>query len=93
VAIARALFTRPEIIIFDEATSALDQASENLIAETLRKLAAGTTVVIIAHRLTTVENCDRLIWLEAGRVRVAGTPAEILPLYRAAMDNQSRELR
>jgi ABC-type multidrug transport system fused ATPase/permease subunit len=85
VAIARALFTRPEIIIFDEATSSLDQASENVIAETISKLTTGTTVIIIAHRLTTVEHCDRLIWLEGGRVRDAGPPAEILPRYRAAM--------
>jgi len=85
VAIARALFTRPEIIIFDEATSSLDQASENLITETIRKLTTGTTVIIIAHRLTTVENCDRLVWLEGGHVKDAGPPAQILPLYRAAM--------
>ena len=85
VAIARALFTRPQIIIFDEATSALDQASENIIAETIGKFPAGTTVIIIAHRLTTVENCDRLIWLENGRAREAGPPADILPRYRASM--------
>jgi len=81
VAIARALFTQPQIIIFDEATSALDQGSENIIAETIKKLPAKTTVVIIAHRLTTVENCDRLVWLEEGRVKAEGPPAEILPHY------------
>jgi ABC-type multidrug transport system fused ATPase/permease subunit len=91
VAIARALFARPEIIIFDEATSALDQASENLITETIGKLAAETTVVIIAHRLTTVENCGRLIWLEGGRVRAEGPPAEILPFYRAAMEKKAQD--
>ena len=90
VAIARALFARPEIIIFDEATSALDQASENLITGTIKRLAAETTVVIIAHRLTTVENCGRLIWLDDGRVRAEGPPAEILPLYRAAMEERSQ---
>jgi len=85
VAIARALFAKPEIIIFDEATSALDQASENLIAETIRKLKSENTVVIIAHRLSTVENCDRLIWLEGGQVRASGPPAQILPRYLAVM--------
>ena len=90
VAIARALFTRPEIIIFDEATSSLDQASENIITETIGKLTAETTVVIIAHRLTTVENCDRLVWLDDGRVRAEGPPAEILPLYRAAMEEKGQ---
>jgi ABC-type multidrug transport system fused ATPase/permease subunit len=83
VAIARALFARPEIIIFDEATSALDQASENIIASTIAGLSAKITAIIIAHRLTTVENCDRLLWLEGGRVREEGRPAKILPLYRA----------
>jgi len=91
VAIARALFTRPEIIIFDEATSALDQASENIIASTITGLSKKTTVIIIAHRLTTVENCDRLIWLEDGKVWGEGSPAEILPLYRAAMAGKSKE--
>ena len=85
VAIARALFTGPKIVIFDEATSSLDQASENLITETIMKLAGDTTVISIAHRLTTVENCSRLIWLEKGRVRETGPPAEILPRYRTAM--------
>jgi len=85
VAIARALFAGPQIIIFDEATSALDQASENLIASTVAGLSEKTTVIVIAHRLTTVENCGRLIWLENGRVRESGPPAEILPRYRAAM--------
>jgi len=92
VAIARALFTRPEIIIFDEATSALDQASENVIASTIAGLAEKTTVIIIAHRLSTVENCDRLIWLEEGRVRDSGPPADILPRYRAAMADTKLQL-
>ncbi|MDR2935625.1 MAG: ABC transporter ATP-binding protein/permease [Candidatus Adiutrix sp.] len=91
VAIARALFARPEIIIFDEATAALDQACENIIASTIAGLSEKTTVVIIAHRLTTVENCGRLIWLEDGRVRAEGPPAEILPLYLAATSEKSRE--
>ena len=91
VAIARALFARPEIIIFDEATSALDQASESLIADTIRELAGDTTVIIIAHRLTTVENCDRLIWLEGGQVKAEGPPAGILPRYRADMDRKGKE--
>ena len=93
VAIARALFTRPEIIIFDEATSALDQASENIISETIKKLPGSTTVIIIAHRLTTVESCDRLIWLEDGRIRESGLPAEILPFYRVAQERKIREKR
>ncbi len=85
VAIARALFTRPDIIIFDEATSALDHASENIIASTIEHLPGETTVFIIAHRLTTVERCDRLIWLDNGRVRDQGPPSIILHRYEKVM--------
>lgn len=81
VSIARALYTEPEVLIFDEATSSLDQASESRIAKTARQLKGKTTSVIIAHRLTSVESCDRVIWLEAGRIRAVGTPADLLPLY------------
>ncbi|MDR0881188.1 MAG: ATP-binding cassette domain-containing protein, partial [Candidatus Adiutrix sp.] len=85
VAIARALFTKPDIIIFDEATSALDQASENIIADTIAQLPGETTVFIIAHRLTTVAHCDRLIWVEGGRLRDQGPPEVILPQYEKVM--------
>ena len=85
VSIARALFTDPDLIIFDEATSSLDQASENLIKHTIENLRGQITTVIIAHRLSTVESCDRLFWLEGGRLKDAGPPEEILPKYRAAM--------
>jgi ABC-type bacteriocin/lantibiotic exporter with double-glycine peptidase domain len=90
VAIARALFTQPRILIFDEATSALDQASENLIAETIKTLSREITVIIIAHRLSTVEHCDTLAWLERGKIRASGPPAEILPRYLAYMAEAGR---
>jgi len=63
------------------------------LSGTIRKLATETTVVIIAHRLTTVENCDRLIWLDDRRVMAEGPPAEILPIYRAVMEGKGPELR
>lgn len=85
VAIARALFTSPEVIIFDEATSALDQASENIIKHTIDELKGKITTIIIAHRLTTVEDCDFLVWLENGRVRKTDKPSQILPQYMATM--------
>jgi ABC-type multidrug transport system fused ATPase/permease subunit len=86
VAIARALFANPQIIIFDEATSALDQLNENMIKQTIGNLPSGITVIIIAHRLSTVETCDRLIWLEGGRVKEEGLPSVILPRYKALTD-------
>jgi ABC-type multidrug transport system fused ATPase/permease subunit len=87
VAIARALYPQPQIIIFDEATSALDQASENIIKNTLERVQGQLTSIIIAHRLTTVEKCDTLIWLEAGQVKMVGPPQIVLPLYLKAMPN------
>lgn len=86
VSIARALFTRPDIMIFDEATSALDQASENVIKHTIENIKSGITAIIIAHRLSTVENCDVLFWLENGRLKESGPPSKILPLYQQAMN-------
>ncbi|MDR1081664.1 MAG: ATP-binding cassette domain-containing protein [Deltaproteobacteria bacterium] len=81
VAIARALYSEPQVILFDEATSALDQASENIIRRTLAEAGEDVTTVVIAHRLSTVELCDVLYWMEAGRIVGAGPPSEIIPLY------------
>ncbi|MBD5137548.1 MAG: ABC transporter ATP-binding protein [Lachnospiraceae bacterium] len=82
VAIARALYARPEILIFDEATSALDTGNENYIISSVEKLRGNMTCIIIAHRLTTVENCDMLYWIDGGRVVEYGEPAKVLPRYR-----------
>lgn len=78
VALARALAGKPELLILDEATSALDSASEKLIQESIRALHGDVTVVIIAHRLTTIEHSDRLLVLEQGRITEEGTPQELL---------------
>jgi len=85
VAIARALYSEPELIIFDEATSSLDMKNEKSIHETILSLRAKVTIVIIAHRLSTVENCDSVIWLDKGHVRMAGSVDRVLPEYTAAL--------
>ena len=82
VSIARALYTRPQLIIFDEATSALDGATEQAIQQTIESLRDYMTVVIIAHRLTTVEKCDWLYWVEKGKIHMAGTAQNILKKYK-----------
>ena len=78
IAIARALVTNPRILIFDEATSALDYESEEAIQANMREIAAGRTVIIIAHRLAAVTRCDRIITLERGKIVEDGSPAELM---------------
>ena len=78
LAIARALVTSPRILILDEATSALDAESEEIVQKNLKAIAAGRTVIIIAHRLSAVRQCDMLITLEAGRIVERGSHAELL---------------
>ncbi|MDR1084693.1 MAG: ABC transporter ATP-binding protein/permease [Deltaproteobacteria bacterium] len=90
VAIARALYSKPDIIIFDEATSALDLASENIIKRTLENTQSQMTCIIIAHRLTTVEGCDELLWLEDGRIKMAGPPETVIEIYKKFMTELSQ---
>jgi subfamily B ATP-binding cassette protein HlyB/CyaB len=73
IAIARALITDPRILIFDEATSALDYESERIIQHNMKEIAKGRTVLIIAHRLSTVRATDRIVTLERGRLVEDGT--------------------
>lgn len=78
LAIARALITDPRILILDEATSALDAESEEIIQNNLSAIAQGRTVLIIAHRLSAVRPCDRIITVEAGEITEAGSHEELL---------------
>ena len=73
IAIARALVTDPRILIFDEATSALDYESERIIQHNMKEIAKGRTVLVIAHRLSTVRAMDRIITFERGRLIEDGT--------------------
>ena len=68
IAIARALVTDPRILIFDEATSALDYESERIIQQNMKNIASGRTVLVIAHRLSTVRTADRIVTLDRGRL-------------------------
>ena len=78
LAIARALATRPRILILDEATSALDYESERIIQGNMRAICKGRTVIIIAHRLAAVKDCDRIISLSDGRIVEDGAHRELL---------------
>jgi ATP-binding cassette, subfamily B, bacterial HlyB/CyaB len=78
IAIARALITDPRILIFDEATSALDYESERIVQANMRGISKGRTVLIIAHRLSTVRQADRIITIERGRIVEEGSHDELI---------------
>lgn len=77
VGLARALYRKPSILILDEATSALDNETERKISEAIESLHGKLTTVIVAHRLSTVRSCDRILFLENGRVSGIGTFEEL----------------
>jgi ABC-type multidrug transport system fused ATPase/permease subunit len=76
--IARALYHRPDVLVFDEATSALDGMTEDAVMEAVQRLSAQCTLILIAHRLRTIQACDRIVMLEAGRIVADGTYSELL---------------
>ncbi|MCM2258300.1 MAG: ATP-binding cassette domain-containing protein, partial [Vicinamibacteria bacterium] len=78
LAIARALLRDPRVLVLDEATSALDAESEALVQEALARLQAGRTTLVIAHRLSTVRNADRVVVLDHGRIVQQGPHARLL---------------
>lgn len=78
IAIARALLHNPRILIFDEATSALDYESENIIQKNLKTICEGRTVIIIAHRLSTLKNVDKIMTIDRGKIVEYGNPKQLL---------------
>ena len=78
IAIARALISDPRILIFDEATSALDYESENIIMNNIEPIAKNRTMLMIAHRLSTVRDCDAIVVIDRGRIVEAGPHEELL---------------
>ena len=94
LAIARALVKDPPILILDEATSQLDSESEALVQRALGNLMQGRTTLVIAHRLSTVQQADRIVVLDAGHVVEEGRHAELLAgggLYKRLYDLQFQE--
>jgi ABC-type multidrug transport system fused ATPase/permease subunit len=91
IAIARALLRRPRLLLLDEATSQLDAVNEHKLRAVVAELASTTTVLIAAHRLSTVVNADRILVLDAGRLRASGTHAQLIStdtLYRQLAGTQ-----
>jgi ATP-binding cassette, subfamily B, bacterial MsbA len=94
LAIARAFLINPPILILDEATSSLDYESEAIVQQALSNLIKGRTTLVVAHRLSTVQQADRIMVLEGGRIMETGTHAELLRqegVYRRLYDRQFRD--
>src|SRR5262249_55569689 len=92
LAIARALLRRPELLIFDEATSHLDTATERAIQHSLKTALVGKTVVLVAHRLSTIREADLIYVLHGGRIVQAGAHQQLLQhagLYRTLWQTQT----
>ena len=78
IGIARALYHDPKVIVLDEATSALDGLTESEVMDAINALKGAKTIIIVAHRLSTVESCSRVFRLEAGKLVESGTPSAVL---------------
>jgi len=93
ITIARAILRDPQLLVFDEATSALDAKVEGMVQQAIANLMRGRTVLLIAHRLSTVQGADRIAVVENGRVSMSGTHAELMQregLYREMVELQQR---
>ena len=75
--VARAIFTKPRLLVLDEATSALDSETESSLSAAIEKLKGSTTVIMIAHRLSTVKRADLVVYMENGQVLAKGTFEEV----------------
>lgn len=93
VAIARALVRRPQLLLLDEATSALDSDSEAVVQDALDRVMSGRTVIVVAHRLSTIQGADRIVVVQGGRVAEAGTHEELVAAGGAYAKLVARQLR
>ncbi|GMR49521.1 hypothetical protein PMAYCL1PPCAC_19716, partial [Pristionchus mayeri] len=95
IAIARALVRDPAVLILDEATSALDNRSEHVVQEAMMSCAKHRTVIVIAHRMSTIEKADRIAIIDHGRVVQLGSHSELLEnkdgLYHTLVTAKSKE--
>lgn len=96
IGIARALYHDPRVLVLDEATSALDGVTENVIMSAIQKLAHQKTIIIIAHRLTTIKKCDSIYLLDQRKIAISGTYEELMSSsakFREMADSGKSELQ
>jgi ABC-type multidrug transport system fused ATPase/permease subunit len=79
---ARCLLQDAPVVVMDEATSSVDPQSEEILVKATEEFFRGKTQIIIAHRLSTLLNCDRILWLQNGEIHMIGTPDEVLPIFQ-----------
>ena len=94
ISIARALMKDAPVLILDDSVSAVDTDTERVILENLRRTREGKTTILIAHRISTIEQMDRIVFLEDGELVAMGTHTELYrtcPAYRRAVDLQKLE--
>lgn len=84
VCMARCLLQDSPVIVMDEATSSVDPQSEEILVRATEEFFKDKTQIIIAHRLSTLQNCDRILWLQNGEIRMIGRPSEVLPQFQKA---------
>jgi ABC-type multidrug transport system fused ATPase/permease subunit len=84
VCLSRASLKESPMIILDEATSSIDPQTEELVDAALRNVFKGKTQLIVAHRLSTLENCDKILWIHRGSIKIFGKPELVLPLFKNA---------
>ena len=95
IALARILLRKPKIIVLDEATSALDSISEAAIMKTIKKISEKTTILIVAHRLSTIKNCDKIFVLQNGHLMESGKHRELLSkngIYAQMWKSQNQDI-
>ncbi len=84
ICMARCLLQDSPVIVMDEATSSVDPQSEEILVRATEEFFRDKTQIIIAHRLSTLQNCDRILWLQNGEIRMIGKPSEVLPTFQKA---------
>ena len=78
IGIARALYHNPSVLIFDEATSALDNETEKCVMDAIDLLSSDKTVIMVAHRLSSVKKCEKIIFLEEGKIQSIGSYVDLV---------------
>lgn len=84
ISMARCLLQEAPVVVMDEATSSVDPQSEEILVRATEEFFKDKTQIIIAHRLSTLQNCDRILWLQNGEVQMIGSPLEVLPVFQKA---------